>query len=319
MIACIILVAASTHLRRYWLARRSTRDTTITARDLPRMVVGNWIVGALVAVGTLQALYLVFRIDPVDVVAPFVTVFSWIGVDLPDLATKWKRTIFAIGWISALSLPILASTRLGNFVHIARDLIDHQYSRRRASMLTQLGRSRDVDHWPRRARIQARLIRLLDDLLRDGKFDAAVFVMHSQGSVVMFDYLRDQGAVRLELSGRHPDVVTLGSPLSHLYEHYFLEYASLNKDIAALRGVVGRWINMYRIDDYIGREVAHGTETGVTNEELTRGGHTDYWREHRLGHVLLDLVQHPSVRGLTEPATTATAPRTLVPESAPAI
>lgn len=294
MILCILLIGSVTQLRRYLLAKKSVRDAHITAGRMPRMVVGGWILGVLMTVTFLQAVYLAFRIEPVDLAVPLKGIFAMLGVDITELATRWKHTIFAIGWVSTLSLPILASTRLGNFVHIARDLIDHQYSRRRASMLTRVRKSRDVEHWPRRARIQARLMTLLEVLMRKGQFDHVIFVMHSQGSVVAFDYLRDEAAANNDMKGLKPDVVTFGSPLTHLYQYYFFEYSDLDKDITALRNRIGRWINIYRVDDYIGTEVALGADTGVKNEQIGPGGHTDYWKEDRLAKVILDLASHPS-------------------------
>lgn len=294
MIFGLLLVALITHLRRQWLAQKSTWDAGLSAGDLPRMVVGKWIVAILVALGTLQALYLL-RID-VAVANLLGPAFASMDNPAAQFAMQWKRAIIASGWMATLSLPLLASTRVGNFVHIARDLIDHQYSRRRASMLTQLRKSRHAEHWPRRARIQGRFIALLEELSRQGKFDAVIFVMHSQGSVVAFDYLRDQQGMSQMPCGVCPDLVTIGSPLGHLYEHYFLEYANLSTDVGTLQASVGRWVNLYRIDDYIGREVAQCPGSPIHNEQLPRGGHTDYWREERLAHVLIDLIDHPHAK-----------------------
>jgi hypothetical protein len=283
MILSILLVAVTTQLRRSHLARRSLRDPGIGADRMPRLLIGRAILIVILVVVLWQALYLLFRIPPESVVGRL------FGARGETFATAWKHVILGIASLATLSLPILASTRLGNFVHIARDLIDHQYSPRRASALTRLRRSRDAEHWPRRARIQARLTALMDDLMRKGPYDQLIFVVHSQGSVIAFDYLRDAASASNEQAGLKPDLVTFGSPLTHLYEHYFFEYGDLKRDIASLRSRIGRWINLYRIDDYIGTEVAGGPDTGVSNERIGLGGHTDYWIEDRLGRVILDL------------------------------
>jgi hypothetical protein len=55
-------------------------------------------------------------------------------------------------------------------------------------------------------------------------------------------------------------------PLAHLYQHYFCEYGDLDREIITLRNSIGRWINPYRIDDYIGREIGSGSDLGVANE-----------------------------------------------------
>src|SRR5262245_3869062 len=104
---------------------------------MPRLVVGRAILVVLLVVVFWQALYLVLRIPPERVVGRL------FGAEGEEFATAWKHLILGAASLATLSLPILASTRLGNFVHIARDLIDHQYSPRRASMLTRTGRARD--------------------------------------------------------------------------------------------------------------------------------------------------------------------------------
>jgi hypothetical protein len=135
---------------------------------------------------------------------------------------------------------------------------------------------------------------LLDEVVRKGRFDHVIFVVHSQGSVIAFDYLKEAAPQNKELGGLKPDIVTLGSPLAHLYQYYFFEYGALDDDVRALRSNIGRWVNLYRVDDYIGSDIVLGPETGIENEELGPGGHTDYWKEDRLARVVLDLAAAPA-------------------------
>jgi hypothetical protein len=286
MILCIVLVGPTTHLARQLLARRHIRGKSIDIAKMPRMVVGRWILGALMFVTFFQALYLLLGMDLED----FTEIFGW-AAGLRNLATKWRHTIFAIGWTSTLILPVLASFPLGNFIHIARDLIGHHYSQPRASRLARLqAKLRDKEQWPRRARIQRRLLALLHEVVPKGRFDQAIFVVHSQGSVIAFDYLKDAAPLNKELGGLKPDVLTLGSPLTHLYQHYFSEYLGLERDVAALRNHIGRWVSLYRVDDYIGTSLMLGPEAGIHNVEIGLGGHTDYWKEDQLARVVFELV-----------------------------
>jgi hypothetical protein len=78
--------------------------------------------------------------------------------------------------------------------------------------------------------------------------------------------------------------------LTHLYQHYFYEYLGLERDVAALRNNIGRWINLYRVDDYIGTSLMLGPEAGIHNVEIGLGGHTDYWKEDQLARVVFELV-----------------------------
>jgi protein-S-isoprenylcysteine O-methyltransferase Ste14 len=289
MIAAILAAGALTHLRRNRLARRSISDPTIDARKMPRIVVGPWILGILLLMTFCQAVYLL------------VSVQIWEGVFISPLAdavqsfvlnivSGWKHTVLAVGWLSTLTLPFLAGAALSNPIHIVRDLIDYQYSRRRASILTRLRSSRDPEHWPRRARIHARLLRLLDELVRNTRADHVIFAVHSQGSVIAFDYLREASPANHELGGLRPDLVSFGSPLTHLYEHYFFEYADLKGYVQRLHDGIGRWINLYRIDDYIGTQIGDDWEMGIENRQIGLGGHTDYWKEEILGQTILDLL-----------------------------
>jgi hypothetical protein len=291
MILCILLIGSMTQLWRYRLAKRSIWDKRIDAAKMPRIVIGRWILGVVLLVTFFQAMYLLENVPIWERVigeclyklAPnFVS-------SMGDIVTTWKHLVFGIGWVSTLALPVLVGARLGNPIHIARDLIDHEYRRRRASILTIARRSRDGTLLPRRARIQARLLTLLDEFVRKGRFDHVIFAVHSQGSVIAFDYLSDAAPENKELGGLKPDIVTFGSPLAHLYQHYFCEYGDLDREIITLRNSIGRWINLYRIDDYIGREIGSGSDLGVANEQIGPGGHTDYWREDRLARIILNL------------------------------
>jgi hypothetical protein len=114
-----------------------------------------------------------------DLIRGEVLVRDWTVFDL--LFALNPIIIGTVAWLSSHALPTLVGPGISNPIHIARDLIDHQYSPRRASVLTVACRlSRDSSNWPRRARIQARLSTLIDDLLGDGKFDQVIFAAHSQ-------------------------------------------------------------------------------------------------------------------------------------------
>lgn len=63
----------------------------------------------------------------------------------------------------------------------------------------------------------------------------------------------------------------------HLYQHYFLNYADLHNDIAALRNRAGRWIYLYRIDEYIGTQIGQLNDQTIKNGRLGAGSRMDYW------------------------------------------
>lgn len=179
--------------------------------------------------------------------------------------------IAALWLIYALSAPI---------VLIARQLVDHQYwSRARAKDRIDERYRRAVGfvNYPRRGRIAGRLSSVIDNLVAKERADRIVFLAHSQGTVITFDYLRSP-EVSESLGGiGRIDVVTMGSPLSHIYAHYFVEYAA-PVPAGALRGRVASWVNFWRIDDPIGDRV-DVVEGLIDNRRLGPGGHVNYWKE----------------------------------------
>ncbi len=90
------------------------------------------------------------------------------------------------------------------------------------------------------------------------------------------------------------DVITLGSPLTHIYSHYFQDYDKVTVDDGdkpRLIGKVDTWTNLWRIDDPIGHSVdAH---PAIENIALPRGGHMDYWKENEVCQRLWTLILNP--------------------------
>jgi hypothetical protein len=213
------------------------------------------------------------------------------GADI--LFSSYLNTTMLIAWLLAFVFPLLMGTAFNNAVHIARDLIDHQYGPHRGRVLAQR-RDRRLPaalRWPRRERIRQRLLRLLAALTERGGYDRIVFLAHSQGSVVIYDYLKSAADyAKNEVGGTKPDVITFGSPLGHVYQHYFREYSGLEPSLARLSRCTGRWVNLYRIDDYIGVWVGEIDGESVENCPLDPGGHVDYWKEKALAETILRIV-----------------------------
>jgi hypothetical protein len=190
-------------------------------------------------------------------------------------------------------------------IHIARDLIDHQYSPRLGYSYYLLPPSLrgKLPHRPRRERLRARLNALSDQLVCEEGFDDVVFVVHSQGSVIAYDFLTSaRGACERMLAAR-PHLVTFGSPLGHLYQFYFKEYSALHAGIGELRPKLASWVNLYRVDDYVGRDI-RDPDGFVQNIVMPAGGHIDYWKEKELAEAVIERIRTPggtvaSARGQT--------------------
>jgi hypothetical protein len=144
-----------------------------------------------------------------------------------------------------------------------------------------------------------------------------VIVSHSQGTMVAIETLNEKDLVWLNNAFSSVTLVTMGSPFSHLYQHYFGHfYPSLDSPFwASLRGRVDRWVNLFRVDDYVGNEIdfpdtfgdqtgeaigvyqppTTGTQTYVSemqckNIAVGARGHVSYWTDREiLDHLRREL------------------------------
>lgn len=186
-------------------------------------------------------------------------------------------------------------------LHIARDIVDHQYTPRFGGLNRVLMRSKRQRGYPRRDRIRRRLDEVMNEVVAAEDFNRIVFVAHSQGTVILLDYLRSGSSTRTLATASRIDIVTLGSPLGHLYQHYFRSYDVTVPDATALDPKLASWINFWRIDDPIGHRVELIGGGFIRNETLAKGGHTNYWREIRVCRAVLDLIDPELCRRKDEP------------------
>lgn len=149
----------------------------------------------------------------------------------------------------------------------------------------------DLEKYPMQQRILNRF-NLVYDMMLDAKFAAGerysevVVVSHSQGTVIAFAALRKRGLQSSDDRGRYPklDLVTMGSPITHLYAHYF--GANYNPNFGDGRSI-RNWTNIYRTDDFVGTQIdpmpveeENGKKTQwPINVAIPAGGHTNYWTD----------------------------------------
>lgn len=215
--------------------------------------------------------------DPTDT-----DVLKLVGTAIGGSALTYLGTYFRIA-------NTLQSASTG-VLHIARDIVDHQYTPRYAGLNRMLVRSKRQRGYPRRERIRKRLDEMMERVVSAGNYSRLVFVAHSQGSVILHDYLRTSGGDDILPSVKRIDVVTLGSPLSHLYRHYFRSYDATFAGADRYNPKVKSWTNLWRIDDPIGHRIDLFSDGFIKNETLKAGGHTNYWRDGRVCEVILDLI-----------------------------
>jgi hypothetical protein len=303
--------AAVVYLMRWTLARSPKLSLERRAALTPRMLFGGPIVFAVVF-GVVVGL-LVFYVKLLDQFGQANQVLAF-GSKLlsPEIRSAVKDSVdqytpaFSTGTV-ALAVGVMSLMAWGftNAIHIARDLIDHQYSPRLGYSYYLLPPGlRKLPHRPRRERLRARLDALSDQLVCEEGFDGVVFVVHSQGSVIAYDFLTSDTGTCQKLLAARPHLVTFGSPLGHLYQFYFKEYAALHADIRALRPKLASWVNLFRVDDYVGRDISD-PDGFVQNIVMPAGGHIDYWKEKKLAEAVLERIRTPG--GALAPAGGQTA------------
>lgn len=273
-------------------ANRGREDLKRIAERMPKLLFNRTLVTMLI-LSFLAVITMVIFQPRLDQVPSFV---------------KFRENFLPFATFVALVLPFFIGQKITNVVHIARDLIDHQYSPRIETGTYFIPSLRNVRHIrPRRAAIQGRLLALLEKFVAKERFDEVIFVAHSQGSVVAYDFIRAEAPDYPELGGAKPSLISCGSPLGPVYQKYFYEYGPKDFMPAPMAGALSRWINLYRVDDYIGGRVEVAKGLVIDNRVLPPGGHMDYWSEPAVA-AAIDALLRPDAAG--KPPAAAATPST---------
>lgn len=219
--------------------------------------------------------------------------------------------IFVVMLLVVLFLNGRAQSFFSGLVHFVRDIVDHHYrpsrrvqrfhtevDRRLPRMIAGPKRARlpeDATEYPRRHRIKARLESVMSHLSGSSRFDRILFLAHSQGTVIIHDYLRTAhqrtpGALQ---RADEIHVLTLASPITMLYQHYFEEYRELASGDSWLPGHLLSWSNLWRVDDPIADAVQLPRPPVIQQGLLGFGGHVDYWREPAVLDAIARLATMP--------------------------
>lgn len=283
----LILVLAGVLLIeiRQWRARRGLMELERTARSMPRLLFNPFLVGLLI----------------LSFLVVFALVFIQPYLDRNELFVSLRGYILPVAAVVALILPFFFGRRVANVVQFARELIDHHYQPRQetaAYFIPSVFRIRMRKL--RRERIQGRLNLVLEHFVQNQGYDGIVFLAHSQGSVIVYDYLRDNGPHYTRLGDAAPALLTFGSPLGSIYQKYFHEYAASKPVPLGIAAKLKCWINLYRVDDYIGGRISPPPGLRVDNHVMGLGGHTGYWTEPEVAEAL-DAILTGKVADATKP------------------
>jgi hypothetical protein len=242
--------------------------------DIARLIVNVAIIGALI-----------------------VLTASACGLSLASAVGRLPIDGFPMAWAGTLAAllfaPMLGLFRTGlrDALHVVTDIINHFYRRHDAFPRPWgIERKPVVRDFEIQQRIEARFRAVLKDVLADPEVTRLSVVSHSQGTIIAVDVFSRASmspAYDAWLTDRLAQVgklnlVTMGSPLTHLYQHYFPDrYASLSDGgWDGLKASLHSWANIYRIDDYIGTFVESPVAgVGDPNRPIHDGGHTEYWTQ----------------------------------------
>lgn len=309
-VAIGLLVLALSGLRASSIAN-SKRDLLGVTKDIPRLIVNSKVLAFLLLCNIVTITVYYFGLGSSS------QQFIWIT----HLLAKNEAFYYLRLLMSGTAIATLAPYAFAAFhdasrsmLHIARDLVDHHYNPRFAMMrLLVPGAALRRGPFPRRMRVQARLQELMSEVIVPSQFDRLVFLTHSQGSVIMHDYLRSAAGKDLVESFRRIDIVTLASPLSHLYQHYFQNYETTTMSAHQLNPKLATWTNMWRIDDPIGNRVDIVKDDFIVNVQLGQGGHVNYWKEPEVCAAILDVIDPARITARTTAAAPSSGTAPTVP------
>ena len=187
----------------------------------------------------------------------------WIGRVMAESNKYAMAVLVPIGFLLAFAFP-----RLHPIFDIVLDIVNHFYFRP-TNVQDVLDDDDEFDinettfesgnlFFSRRQTVHARMQRILTHY-RDSMTERPelIIIAHSQGTQIAIEVLNDPELAWLSNQFHSVKLVTMGSPFSNLYQHYFSHfYPSLDKPYwATLRSRVDRWANIFRIDDPVGTEI----------------------------------------------------------------
>lgn len=260
----------------------------------PRLIIGV-LSHVVIVVATLYGffaaigLYVTNPPPGVQMPASLAIAFSW--VPLPTDWLDWIREhefalVTSAGVVLASSF-VLSGIRIG--LDIANDIANYlRFNIAFDKRNIRRGRA----EFERLRPIRGRFNEVMRHLAENEEFDRLIIVAHSQGTVVALDELAHSnfGQHRNWLRKIDLRLVTMGSPLAHLFQHYFPKsYPRWNDKSywGELTKRVSCWLNLCRSDDFVGTTIEMRESDPLWSRFVEffvadRGGHTNYWRDRNV-------------------------------------
>ena len=305
MMLTMTLVGVGVVIRYFTWRAKITVEEYLGGRKMPRLIIHEFLQGGL-AVCTALGVFLVFLVGCLQLVGLKIEQYA-AGMWLEEMN---KYAIGALVPLGGLLIALVPKLRAG--FDIVLDVVNHFYFRA-TSLRDALDHEDEFDivettfesgslFFSRRDAIHIRLKRILthyrDRLTQQTDL---VLMAHSQGTMIAIEVLNDPELSWLKNRFESITLVTMGSPMSNLYQHYFSHlYPPLeNEQWDELRQRVDRWENFYRVDDYVGREIEFPTidsshQQGLASESTPvyinhafgPRGHLGYWTDREVLKIL---------------------------------
>ena len=305
-IATISIIQLARYMR--WSERSGIADYQAGSRA-PRLIVSGFIQGSTIVcaiIGMILVLYVSMHEYTGDGIAD--DRFSSLLVEANKYAIGF---LLPIGGLLLLSLHLMRPA-----FDIILDVTNHFYFRSATAADRIRGFSEDFDidevtfdggdlYYSRRDVIHRRIKRILEYYRETLSGEPVLtIVSHSQGSMIAIEVLNDDELSWVSRKFKQVNFITMGSPFHHIYQQYFQHfYPPLDDDQwKNLRSRVSRWLNIYRIDDYVGTEIEFPAalpqvqQGNYTNHPVERKGHMRYWCDRQ---VLSIIRRHDICRSLS--------------------
>jgi hypothetical protein len=257
-----------------WSAANARRDPGKVHGVPPRLIIARPILYCMIIYATVFC--------PLAVVD---------GLDLCELRVghidyRWMNLLYTIGLVAILGWSSIAR----NILHILQDIVVHfaDPSAERVFVWTDRRKPR----YPVRHRIANRLRDVIELVLSESPCPTQLLILaHSQGTIIALEELRKESWKSRLAPLQSVTLLTFGSPLTNLYEEYFpLVYGDPTHDRwRFMNKTIHTWINIYRVDDYVGTSIKSSLPDWPTNLAFPPGrrlrGHTRYWEEAIFRHI----------------------------------
>ena len=305
MMMAIIMTASMLVLLRYFYWRRTATVVGFDNGNRPPRLIVNRSLQFVVAICTCAGVTLVSALCIIQLLG-----HSYLDFQFGRLMVEANKYAISV-LVPAGGLVLLLLPKLRPALDMLLDVVNHFYFRP-----TQMADALDDDDefdivettfengklfFSRRDAIHQRIKRILThyrDQLDQNSRPELVIVSHSQGTMAAIEILNDEELAWLNNSFSSVSLVTMGSPLSHIYQHYFGHiYPGLDQPYwVSLRRRIDRWTNICRIDDFVGTEVLFsknqtatrigiaeispkGSQPQFSNHAVGPRGHTNYWAD----------------------------------------